>query len=311
MSLGRPLLAGVELGGTKCICLIGTAPDDIRAQVSIPTGTEAPKTLELIANQLREWQEMHGHFEALGIASFGPVDLDKRSASYGHITSTPKPGWQDVDVVGRLAAAYSVPTQFDTDVNGAALAEGRWGAARGLADFAYITIGTGVGVGLVVNGNLVHGFSHPELGHARVARMPGEQWPGSCVSHGDCVEGLVSGPAIAARTGMAAEHLPPDSAAWDCAAHAIAQLLHTMVVATAPRRIIIGGGVVSSRPELLQNVGVRLLQSLGGYVPLEKLNGPVSRYVVAPGLGTRAGPLGALALAGDAARAACTSASNR
>lgn len=304
MNQVKPLLAGVELGGTKCICLIGTAPDDIRVQVSIPTGTEPHKTLGLIADQLRNWQSVHGRIAALGIACFGPVDLYPRSPTYGHITSTPKPGWQDVDVVGQLGAAHPMPTRFDTDVNGAALAEGRWGAARDCADFAYVTVGTGVGVGLVVNGRLVYGFGHPELGHVRVARLAGDAWPGSCPTHGDCVEGLASGTAIAARAGAAAEDLPVESPVWHLAAHAVAQLLHTIVLATAPRRIILGGGVMQSRPELLEIVRVQLLQSLNGYLPLEKLTGPISQYVVAPGLGMLAGPLGALALADDANRAA-------
>jgi fructokinase len=311
VNLVNPLFAGVELGGTKCICVIGTAADDIRAQVSIPTGTEPRKTLELIAGQLSEWQKVHGRIAALGIASFGPVDLDMRSPTYGRITTTPKPGWRDVDVVGHLGTAHSVPTCFDTDVNGAALAEGRWGAARELPDFAYVTVGTGVGVGLVANGRLVHGFAHPELGHARIARLPGDHWPGSCPAHGDCVEGLASGPAIAARTGTAAQHLPAESPEWQHVAHAIAQLLHIIVLATAPRRIILGGGVVQSRPQLLELVRVRLLQSLHGYLPLEKLTGPISQYVVAPGLGGQAGPLGALALALDAHRAASATPATR
>jgi fructokinase len=268
--------------------------------VSIPTGTEPHKTLGLIAEQLGNWQGVHGKIAALGIACFGPVDLQPRSPTYGHITSTPKPGWQDVDVVGHLGAAEPIPTRFDTDVNGAALAEGRWGAARELADFAYVTVGTGVGVGLVVNGRLVYGFGHPELGHTRVARLAGDQWPGSCPSHGDCVEGLASGTAIAARTGAAAELLPVDSPVWQPVAHAIAQLLHTIVLATAPRRIILGGGVMQSRPQLIEEVRVRLLRSLNGYLPLEKLTGSIAQYVVAPGLGMLAGPLGALALASDA-----------
>ena len=300
----KPLLGGVELGGTKCICFIGTAPDDIREQVSVPTGSEPQTALRRIVEQLNHWQSLHGRIAALGIASFGPVDLAARSSTYGFITSTAKRGWRFVDVAGHLARAFDVPTGFDTDVNAAALAEGRWGAARELADFAYLTVGTGVGVGLVVNGGLVYGFSHPELGHVRVARLAGDDWPGACAVHRDCVEGLASGTAIAARAGTPAERVPADSPVWQTVAHALAQLLHTIVLATAPRRIILGGGVAQSRPELLPRVRTLLLQSLNGYLALEEIAGPIEEYIVAPGLGSLSGPLGALALATDAYRAA-------
>ena len=298
----RPLFGGVELGGTKCICFIGTAPGDIRGQVSIPTGSEPESTLNRLADQLNLWQTAHGRIAALGVATFGPADLAKGSPTYGFITSTAKPGWRYVDVTGHFARTFTVPTRFDTDVNGAALAEGRWGAARGLADFAYLTVGTGVGVGLVTNGALVYGFGHPELGHARLGRMAGDEWAGACALHRDCVEGLASGPAIAARGGMPADQVPADSPVWEPVAHALAQLLNTLVLATAPRRIILGGGVLQSRPELLMRVRAQLLQSLNGYLALEDLAGPIERYVVAPELGALAGPLGALALASDAHR---------
>jgi fructokinase len=304
MTAPRPLLGGVELGGTKCICFIGTAPDDIRGQVSIPTGSEPATTLHRIVDQLNAWQAIHGRIAALGIASFGPVDLAIHSSTYGYITSTAKPGWQFVDVAGQLSRAFGVPTNFDTDVNGAALAEGRWGAARELDDFAYLTVGTGVGVGLVVNGSVVYGFGHPELGHARLARLSGDDWPGACALHRDCVEGLASGAAIAARAGMPAEQLPLNSPIWQPVAHTLAQLLHTIVLATAPRRIILGGGVTQSRPELLDCVRALLLQSLNGYLALEEITGPIEKYIVAPGLGSQVGPLGALALATDAYRSA-------
>ncbi len=300
----RPLLGGVELGGTKCICFIGSAPDDVRAQVSIPTGSEPAATLRRIADQLNAWQRDHGKMAALGIASFGPVDLARRSPTYGFITSTSKPGWRFVDVAGPLRRAFEIPTSFDTDVNGAALAERRWGAARELDDFAYITVGTGIGVGLIVNGGLVYGFGHPELGHARLARMAGDDWPGACALHRDCVEGLASGTAIAARAGVPAEQVPIDSPIWQSVAHTVAQLLHSIVLATAPRRIILGGGVAQSRPELLARVRTLLLHSLNGYLALEELAGPIDRYIVPPGLGALAGPLGALALAADAHRSA-------
>jgi fructokinase len=300
MNGSRPLFAGVELGGTKCICLIASAPDDVRAQVSIPTGSDPKVTLDRIVDQLRAWRAVHGPAQALGIASFGPIDRSTGSATYGHITSTGKPGWRFVDVAGTLARAVKLPVYFDTDVNGAALAEGRWGAAQNLSDFAYVTVGTGVGVGLVVNGALVHGFAHPELGHMRIARPGHDQSSGACVLHADCVEGFASGTAIAARTGTPAHQLAADDSVWQGVTHALGQLLHTIVLATAPRRIILSGGVAQARPELLEGVRRSLLSSLNGYLALEAVAGPIDEYVVCAGLGSQAGPLGALALAAEA-----------
>ncbi|HWG67906.1 MAG TPA: ROK family protein [Steroidobacteraceae bacterium] len=297
MTALEPLLCGVELGGTKCVCLIGTGPHDIRAQTSIPTGEDAEATLSRIETILRDWKTLHGPIAAFGIASFGPVDLNRASAHYGSITSTPKPGWRNTDVARRLAKLFPVPVAFDTDVNGAALAEGRWGAAKHLTDFAYVTVGTGVGVGLVVGGRPAYGFGHCELGHIRIARKAGDAWRGACAFHGDCVEGLASGPAIAARTGISAGRLPADDAVWELVAHALAQLLHTIVLATAPRRILIGGGVVANRPELLRSVRRELVDSLNGYLTLDELMGGIDGYATPPGLGSMAGPLGALALA--------------
>jgi fructokinase len=293
-------LGGVELGGTKCVCLIGTGPGDIRDQISVPTGSDPFATLGRIEETLRSGVARHGPIRALGIASFGPLDLARQSPTFGCITSTTKPGWRNTSVAARLAQAFKVPVGFDTDVNGAALAEGRWGGAKGLADYAYVTIGTGIGAGLVVNGRPAHGFAHSELGHIRIARLPGDVWPGSCPFHGDCVEGLASGVAIAARAGMPANVVPSHDPLWEPVAHALAQLLHTLVLTTAPRRILIGGGVVQLRPELLESMRRQLAMSLNGYLDLDALIGSIDRYVVPPGLGTLAGPLGALALAADA-----------
>lgn len=299
MTPRKPLLGGVELGGTKCVCLIGTGPGDIRAQVSIPTGDDANATLGRIEAAFQEWHGTHGPIAALGVASFGPVDLNRTSSRYGFITSTAKPGWCNTDVARRLAKMFPVPVGFDTDVNGAALAEGRWGAAKHLADYAYVTVGTGVGVGLVVDGRPAYGFSHSELGHIRIARKAGDVWGGTCQFHGDCVEGLASGVAIAARAGVPASRIPRDSPVWDLVAHALAQLLHTIVLATAPRRILIGGGVAEGRPELLEGVRRQLMASMNGYLKLDELTGGIDSYAVPPGLGPLAGPLGALALAAD------------
>jgi fructokinase len=299
MSDTKPLLAGVELGGTKCVCILGSGPDDIREQATIRTG-ERDTTLGEINSMLDGWCRTYRTFDALGLASFGPLDLRPGSRTFGHITSTIKPGWEGTDVVGRIGGHRKMPVRINTDVNGAAIAEGRWGAARGLDDFAYITVGTGVGVGLIVGGRTVFGCNHTELGHIRIARLAGDSWPGICQFHGDCVEGLASGPAISARAGMPAAEIAADSPIWEPVAHALAQLLDTLLLATAPCRILIGGGVMERRPELLARVRRHLVTSLNGYLNLDDVTGGVDRYAVPPGLGALAGPLGSIALAADA-----------
>ncbi len=304
MSADAPLVAGVELGGTKCVCTLGTGPDDVRAEVRIPTTTPAA-TLAAIGAVLDGWRDGAEGFAALGVASFGPVDLRAGSPTYGCITATPKPGWSGTAVYGRLCAhAPDVPAAIVTDVTGAALAEGRYGAARGLTDFAYITVGTGVGVGVICGGQPLQGIHHPELGHVRVVRMAGDSWPGNCPFHGDCVEGLASGPAIGARAGVPGDAVPADSPIWTGVAHALAQLLHQLVLGVAPQRILMGGGVLQSRPELLAEVRRMLVTSLAGYLPLEELGTGLDRYVTAPGLGAAAGPVGALTVAHRALAAA-------
>lgn len=294
-----PLLAGVELGGTKCVCILGAGPDDVRDEVRIPT-TDPGETLRAIEQVIDGWRADGEDFAALGIGSFGPVDLDRGSPTYGHITSTPKAGWPGTDVAVRLARRYGVPTGFDTDVNGAALAEGRWGAAQGLADFAYITVGTGVGVGLVTAGHPITGFTHAELGHIRVVRVEGDDWPGSCPFHGGCVEGLAAGSAIQARTGTCGSQLPADHPVWPLVAHTLGQLLHVLVLTAAPRRILMGGGVMAYEGPLFAMIRQQLVESLNGYVVAPQLEAGIDSYVVPPALGGRAGPLGTLALAADA-----------
>ena len=281
------IYAGVELGGTKCVAVLGSGPDEVAARQVIPT-TTPDETLGAIQRLIAGWT-----FDALGIASFGPIDVDSSSPTYGRILATPKPGWAGADVVGRLADVNDIPLAFDTDVNGAALAEMRWGAGIGMVDFAYITVGTGIGVGLIVAGKPTRGFAHCELGHIRIARLAGEAWPGSCPFHGDCVEGLASGSALKARYGEAFPSLAPDDAAWDEVAWALAQLCQAIVGAAAPRRIAIGGGVIEQQPHLIAKTQSLLIESLAGYIRL-----PEDRdYLRAPALGADAGPLGAIALA--------------
>jgi fructokinase len=297
--VANKLLAGVELGGTKCVCILGSGPDDVRAQERLPTG-EREETLRQIEAVLERWRAQHG-LAALGIASFGPVELRPGTPAYGFITSTTKAGWRNTDVAQRLGRRLGIPVGFDTDVNGAAIAEGRWGAAKGLEDFAYVTVGTGIGVGTIVHGRPVFGMNHTELGHIRVVRKPGDKFPGICAFHGDCIEGLASGPAIEARVGMPASQIPPDHPAWDFVAHGLGQLMHTMVLTTAPARIFLGGGVLSGQVHLFERIRQELKRSLNGYVEAPELEQGLSQFIVPPGLGTMAGPLGALALAATAA----------
>ena len=301
MTTSSNLLAGVELGGTKCVCILGTGPDDVRARIQIPT-EEPARTLDQVEAILGDWRTQHGPIAALGIGSFGPLEVRRDSSAYGRITATSKPGWSHTDVAGPLGQCLGVPVGLGTDVEGAALAEGRWGAARGLGDFAYVTVGTGVGVGLIVAGRAVRGFGHPEFGHIRVVRQRGDHWPGICPFHGDCLEGLVSGPAIAAQADAPAASLADDHPIWTSVAFALGQLLHTLVLGTAPRRILIGGGVIAARPYLFEHIRAALARSLAGYRNSRELN-DLGRYVAPPGLGVAAGPLGALALAADAATA--------
>lgn len=292
-SRARPLVAGVELGGTKCVCLLGTGPDDIRAEARIDTG--APdRTLAALHRILDAWKRAEG-YGALGVAAFGPLQADPSAPDFGRVSRTPKPGWSGVDILAGLGDPEA-PVGFDTDVNGAALAEGRWGAARGLSSYAYVTVGTGVGVGLVVQGRRLRGLTHPEAGHMRVSRPAGDDWPGACPFHGDCVEGLASGAAIAARAGAPAERLPPDHPAWEAAVQALAGLCHNLALSVSPQRILVGGGVALGQPQLIPRLRRALLGSLNGYGPAERIAADPD-YVSAPALGARAGPLGALALA--------------
>ena len=283
--------AGVELGGTKCVLTLANGPGDVREREVIATSSP-DETLGRIERVLGSWKAEHA-LDALGVASFGPIDLDLASTMYGHVLSTPKPGWAGTDVARRLQQVVGVPMAFDTDVNAAALAEMQWGSGRGFVDFAYVTVGTGVGVGLIVAGKPTRGFGHCELGHIRVPQLPGEHWRGSCPYHGDCVEGLVSGSALRARFGEQLDQLGADHPAWNGVAWALAQLCQAIVCAAAPRRIAIGGGVIERQPHLLEKIEAKLIESLNGFIGLPA-DGP---FVRRPELGREAGPLGAIALA--------------
>lgn len=288
-----PLIAGVELGGTKCVCVLATGPDDVREEARLPT--DSPETtLSAIRNVLERWTAGPG-VSALGIASFGPLELDRDAAQFGHIVSTPKPGWSGADL-NLLGEGLGVPVAIDTDVNGAAFAEGRWGAAQGLTSYAYVTVGTGIGVGTIVGGRSVAGLGHSEAGHLRVGRLPGDDWPGWCPYHGDCIEGLAAGPAITLRAGRPGDELPGDDPAWGMAVHALGGLLHNLVLTTVPQRILIGGGVIDGQPWLMPRLRAALMDSLAGYATAERIAAEGDAFIQSPGLGSRAGPLGAIAL---------------
>lgn len=260
-----------------------------------PDGEHPSQTLAAIRDFVTGWRDTHG-VRALGIASFGPSDLNPASPCYGQVLATNKADWPGADVRGALAPVVAAPIGFDTDVDGAALAEMRWGCATGLRDFAYVAVGTGVGVGLIVDGKPIRGLGHSEIGHLRIPRLPGDDAPSVCTFRDDCVEGLASGTALVARLGgRSLDAVPPDDPLWEPLVHALATMCHGLVVTTAPLKIAIGGGVLSGQPHLLPRIEHRLRDSLGGYVEL-----PASGYIVAPDLGAMAGPLGSIALAVDA-----------
>jgi fructokinase len=289
----EPLIAGVELGGTKCVCILGRGPDAVEAEVRLPTG-RPDETLAAIEAVLDGWSG----FVGIGIASFGPVSIDRDARDWGHVTVTTKPGWSGTDIAGRLARRYGKPVGFHTDVVGAALAEARWGAARGLSDIAYVTVGTGVGAGLIADGRPVDGLTHGEYGHLRPVRLAGDDWVGTCPFHGACIEGLAAGPAIAARAGRAGDEVARDDPLWEGVAHALAQLAHALVLTGVPRRIVWGGGVMGGG-DLLPRMRALLRTSLGGYLPFpEIVDGDT--FLVSAALGDRAGPLGAIVLGGQA-----------
>ncbi len=289
-----PLTGGLELGGTKCIALIARG-HRIVDSLTVPTSEPGP-VLETLTAWLAAVAEP---LAAIGIASFGPVGLDPRRADFGHITTTTKPGWANVDVLGAVRARFALPVGFDTDVAGAALAEGRWGAAQGCGVQVYLTIGTGIGGGVVIDGRAVHGLMHPEIGHVRVRRVAGDSFAGHCPFHGDCLEGLAAGPAIAARTGTDAAALAPDAPVWQLVATELAELMTTLIMTLSPERIVVGGGVGHGQPQLLPLIRAATAGLLAGYVPALDAAG-LERLICAPGLGAQAGSLGAIAVALDA-----------
>jgi len=275
------VFGGIEAGGSKWKCAVGTGPDDLRAAATIPT-TSPSETI----GRAVEFFEREVRVDAVGLGSFGPIDRRR-----GYITTTPKPGWRETDVAGEIHRRLGVPVAFDTDVNAAALGEHRWGAGRGLDTFCYVTVGTGIGGGAIVGGELLHGLAHPELGHIRIPHdRDTDPFPGSCPFHGDCWEGLASGPALEARYGRPPHELD-DETAWALEARYLGLGLTAVIGVLSPQRIVLGGGVLE-RPGLLQLVSAEIEALLGDYVPAPELTPPA--------LGQRAGVLGALALAESA-----------
>lgn len=297
--MDEPLLGGVEAGGTKFVCVAGSGPDRVLAEERIPT-TGPAETLDRVVEMFRGVERRHGRCAAFGIASFGPLDLDPASPGFGCLTRTPKPGWAGADLVAPLRAAFGAPVAIDTDVNGAALAEAAWGAGRGAGALVYFTVGTGIGGGAVAGGAPLHGLSHPEMGHIRPPRHPGDTaFAGTCPFHGDCLEGLASGPAIRARWGAPAEALPADHPAWDVLGFYLAHACVAATLLLSPHVIVLGGGVMKG-PPLLGAVRSWTRRLLAGYPDSPRLTGDLASYLVPPALGDRAGALGALALAARA-----------
>ncbi|AIQ37164.1 ROK family protein [Paenibacillus sp. FSL H7-0716] len=286
------LLGGIEAGGTKFVCGIGYEDGKIIDRTSFPTTTP-----EETMTQVFQYFEGKS-IEAIGIGSFGPIDPIASSSGYGFITTTPKPHWGQYNIVGAIQERLALPIAFDTDVNGAALAEYKWGAAKGLDSCLYITIGTGIGAGAVVGGEIVHGLSHPEMGHIYVRRLSDDTFKGCCPYHGDCLEGMASGPAIGARWRKSAVELGKDHPAWAMEAHYLAHALMNYVLILAPHKIIMGGGVMK-QGQLFPLIRNKLHELLNGYIAHPLLNNEIHNYVVPPNLGDNAGLAGAIALASN------------
>jgi len=285
---------GIETGGTKVVCAIGTVPSDI-VKIQFPTADPAETTSRMI-DFFKNYNRF-GHLVAIGIVSFGPLDLDKNSPTYGYITTTPKEAWSNFDILHRIKDSLGVPVTLDTDVNGAALGEWVRGAAQGLDTFIYLTVGTGIGGGGMVNGGLLHGLLHPEMGHIRIPHnWQKDSFPGCCPYHGDCLEGLASGRALQMRWNRLPEELPFDHPAWELEEEYLALAVSNYICTLSPQRIVIGGGLLKN-PALLPAVRRRVVENLNGYVRSPAIMREIDSYIVPPALGDLAGVIGALELA--------------
>ncbi len=302
MNGDRRYFGAVEAGGTKFVCAIADERGVLHAEARFPTADPA-STLAGVSRFLIESSRAIGPLSGIGIGCFGPIHLDKQAAKYGVIGNTPKKGWNNIDIVRALCSPFPCPVGFDTDVNAAALGEHRWGAGKDVGSLLYVTVGTGIGGGVLVEGLPLHGLMHPELGHLYPRRHPADTFPGVCPFHGDCLEGLASGPAIVARCGNELKHLEPGHPQWDLQADYLGQLCAQSVLALSPQRIVMGGGVMTER-RLFPLIRQRLLHWLGGYVERNEILDAGEDYVTPAALGERAGVLGCIALAVDAAGAA-------
>ncbi len=287
------LIGGIEAGGTKMVCAVGDENGVVKDRTSFPTRQPEETFADMIA-YYRNWD-----IQALGIGCFGPLDLNRQSRTYGYITKTPKPGWGNCDIVGAFKDALGVPVGFDTDVNGAVLGEVTWGAAKGLDSAIYITIGTGVGVGVYVNGGLLHGLVHPEGGHILLIRHPKDTYEGKCPFHKNCVEGLAAGPSIEARWGKKAAELADRDEVWEMEAYYIAQAITDYILSYSPQKIILWGGVMHQE-KLFGMVRKEVLNLLNGYVAHETITEHIDQYIVPPALGEDPGLMGAIKLGLDA-----------
>ncbi|HEX7474756.1 MAG TPA: ROK family protein [Dehalococcoidales bacterium] len=292
----KELFGGIEAGGTKFVCVIGTGPGDIRAMVHFPTTTPEETIRQAVGFFLKERKK--SPVTAIGVGSFGPLDLSPASPTHGYITTTPKPGWGNTNIAENIRTALNVRTIIDTDVNCAALGEGKWGAAQKLDSFVYLTVGTGIGGGGLYNSRLMHGLDHPEMGHIRIPHdFQKDPYPGCCPFHGDCLEGLASGTALKDRWQCFPEDLPADHPAWDLEAAYLAYGLVNLIYILSPQRIIIGGGVMK-QPRLMPEIRSKIRCLLGGYMNSPALN-DLNTYLVSPGLGDLSGAMGAIALASE------------
>ncbi|WP_288009277.1 ROK family protein [Kyrpidia sp.] len=290
------MLGAIEAGGTKFVCGIGDDRGRIVDQITIPT-TVPEETLGRVAEYFQDKA-----IRALGLGCFGPLDLDPASPTYGSLTSTPKLAWRGFNILANLRRRLAVPIAIDTDVNAAILAEHRWGAAQGLHTALYLTVGTGIGGGILAEGQILHGMMHPEAGHVIVRRAAGDNFPGVCPAHGDCLEGMASGPAIEKRWGSKGRDLPLDHPAWDLEAGYLAQGLVTYICVLSPQRILLGGGVMQ-QADLFPRIRHKVGEMLNGYIQRPEIVANIDDYIVPPGLGTKSGLCGGLALAMKAAEA--------
>jgi len=290
------LYGGLEAGGTKFVCLVSAGPDEVVDEIRIPTTLPDETIARVIA--FFEPHRRQGRLAAIGVGSFGPVDLDCASPTFGTITTTPKPGWSQVDLRGRLERALGLPVAFDTDVNAAALGERCWTPGNQALDpFVYVTVGTGIGAGVLANDRPLHGLVHTEVGHGLIPHdWRRDPFPGLCPFHGDCWEGLASGPAMAARWGQPPESLPAEHPGWALEAHYISLAVVNLICAYSPRRIVLGGGV-AQHPGLHAAVQARVQKLLNGYIHSPLILEHMDEYLVPPSLGKRSGVLGAIALA--------------